>query len=142
MHAGAALRAGFGLAHALSQALGGWTGGSHGGFNALCLPVVLRFNAEVAAGPIAQLAEAMGVPDAAVRAEELARLGGFTRLRELGVAEADLPAIAELPARGSVPGSTRARRQRPRPSSCCARSGERAAEPIRTANRLYAYCYR
>lgn len=95
LHAGAALRAGFGLAHALSQALGGWTGGSHGGFNALCLPVVLRFNAEVAAGPIARLAEAMGVPDAAVRAEELARLGGFTRLRELGVAEADLPAIAE-----------------------------------------------
>jgi maleylacetate reductase len=95
MHAGASLRVGFGLAHALSQALGGWTGGSHGGFNALCLPAVLRFNAEVAAEPISRLASAMGVADAAVGAEALANLGGFTSLRALGVDEADLPAIAQ-----------------------------------------------
>ena len=94
LHAGASLRAGFALAHALAQALGGWTGGSHGAFNALCLPPVLRFNAEVAAAPIGRLAAAMGVADAAARAEELARLGGFERLRDHGVAEADLPAIA------------------------------------------------
>lgn len=94
MHAGASLRAGFALAHALSQALGGWTGGSHGAFNALCLPPVLRFNAEAAAAPIGRLATAMGVTDAAARAEELARLGGIGRLRDHGVAEADLPGIA------------------------------------------------
>lgn len=94
MHAGASLRAGFALAHALAQALGGWTGGSHGAFNALCLPPVLRFNAEAAAAPIGRLATAMGVTDAAARAEELARLGGIERLRDHGVAEADLPAIA------------------------------------------------
>ena len=94
MHAGASIKAGYALAHALSQALGGWTGGSHGGFNALSLPPVLRFNAEAAAAPIARLAAAMGVTDAAARADELARLGGFHRLRDLGVEEADLPAIA------------------------------------------------
>ena len=94
MRAGASLRAGFALAHALSQALGGWSGGSHGAFNALCLPPVLRFNAEAAAVPIGRLAAAMGVADAADRAEQLARLGGIERLRDHGVAEADLPAIA------------------------------------------------
>lgn len=95
MHAGAALRVGFGLAHALAQALGGWTGGSHGGFNALCLAPVLRFNSEVAADSIARLADAMEVPDAPAGVERLARLGGFISLRALGVVEADLRAIAE-----------------------------------------------
>ena len=94
MRAGASLRAGFALAHALAQALGGWSGGSHGAFNALCLPPVLRFNAEAAAAPIGRLAGAMGVGDAASEVERLARLGGIERLRDHGVAEADLPAIA------------------------------------------------
>lgn len=94
MHAGAALRAGTALAHAMAQALGGLTGGSHGAFNAIVLPAVLRFNAEVAAGPIARLAEALGAPDAAARAEELALLAGFARLRDMGVAEGELPGLA------------------------------------------------
>ena len=95
MHAGAALRVGFGLAHALSQALGGWTGGSHGGFNALCLAPVLRFNSEVAADSISRLADAMEVADAAAGVERLARLGGFTSLRALGVVETDLREVAD-----------------------------------------------
>ncbi len=94
VHAGLALRGGMGLAHALAQSLGGWTGGPHGGFNALVLPPVLRFNADAAAEPIARLAAALQTDDAAALCEQLARLGGFERLRDLGVAEGDLDGIA------------------------------------------------
>jgi maleylacetate reductase len=99
MHAGMALDArGMGLAHAMAQALGGRYGVSHGGMNALCLAPALRFNAPVVAGAIASLAESMAVEDAAARVVELARLGGFERLRDFGVPEADLDAIAEATA--------------------------------------------
>ena len=37
----------------------------------------------------------MGVDDAATRAAELARLSGFARLRDLGVPQAELDAVAE-----------------------------------------------
>jgi maleylacetate reductase len=83
MHAGHALGiAGLGLAHAMAQAVGGTYGLPHGAMNALCLPPAMRFNAEV-------------VPDAMTavpveRVEELARLGGFERLRDFGVPEEDL----------------------------------------------------
>jgi maleylacetate reductase len=93
MHAGAALRAGLGLAHAMAQALGGRYGVSHGAMNALCLPPALRFNASAAPDAVAAFGEAVG-GDGADRAEELARLGGFRRLRDFGVAEADLAATA------------------------------------------------
>ena len=96
MHAGAALAgAGLGLAHAVAQALGGRFGIPHGAANALCLPPALRFN-EPAAGPeIRRLADAMESEDAAARAEELARLAGFERLRDLGVPEDELRAVSE-----------------------------------------------
>ncbi len=94
-HAGAALAgAGLGLAHAMAQAVGGFYGIPHGAMNALCLPPVLRFNAGVAGAEIARLAEAMRVPDASARAEALARLAGFERLRDFGVRREDLPEIA------------------------------------------------
>jgi alcohol dehydrogenase class IV len=97
--AGAALGgAGLGLAHAVAQAVGGFYGLPHGAMNALCLPPVLRFNAEVAAAEIARFAAAMGVDDAAVHCEQLARLGGFERLRDFGVRRDDLPQIAEAAA--------------------------------------------
>lgn len=111
VQAGLALRAGMGLAHGLAQALGGWTGGPHGAFNALCLPPVLRFNAAAAREPIARLAGSMGVSDAAARCEELARLGGFHGLRDLGVEEGDLPGIAAAAVQRP------AARQNPRPAS-------------------------
>jgi alcohol dehydrogenase class IV len=95
-HAGAALGgAGLGLAHAMAQAVGGHYGISHGAMNALCLPPVLRFNADAAAPEIARFAEAMGVEDAAAHAKELARRGGFERLRDFGVLHEDLPRLAE-----------------------------------------------
>jgi maleylacetate reductase len=94
MHAGAALRAGMGVGHAMAQALGGRYGLPHGTMNAICLPAALRFNADVAAPAIARLAAAMGAHDAAARVEELAALGGPTRLRDHGVPADDLEIVA------------------------------------------------
>ena len=100
MHAGAALGgAGLGLGHAMAQALGGRYGISHGALNALCLPPALRFNAPVAGAEIARFGEAAGGGnDAAGKVEELARLAGFERLRDLGVPEPELPIVAEAAA--------------------------------------------
>jgi maleylacetate reductase len=87
--AGEALaRSGLALGHAMAQAIGGRYGLPHGVLNALCLPAALRFNDEF-------------VPDgllggrAAGRAEELARLAGFTSLRALAVPEEALPELAD-----------------------------------------------
>jgi maleylacetate reductase len=85
MHAGHALGiAGLGLGHAMAQAVGGAYGLPHGAMNALCLPPALEFNRDF-------------VPAAfpAGKARELARLGGFERLRDFGVPEADLPKLGE-----------------------------------------------
>jgi maleylacetate reductase len=82
--------AGLGLGHAMAQAVGGRYGLPHGALNAICLPPALRFNEPVAGAEIARFAEALGTADAIVRVQELARLGGFERLRDLGVPEEDL----------------------------------------------------
>jgi alcohol dehydrogenase class IV len=96
MHAGAALAgAGLGLAHAMAQALGGRFGLPHGALNALCLPPALRFNASVARDEIERFAAAMGADDAAGKVEELARLAGFMRLRDLGIPQEELEEVAE-----------------------------------------------
>lgn len=96
MHAGAALgSAGLGLGHAMAQALGGRYGISHGALNAVCLPPALRFNEPVAGAEIARFGEAVGAADGAdSRVEELARLAGYERLRDLGVPEPELPLVA------------------------------------------------
>jgi maleylacetate reductase len=95
MHAGAALGgAGLALGHAMAQALGGRYGLPHGAMNALCLPPALRFNEPAVPDAIARLGDAMGAPDPAARAEELAGLGGFVRLRDFGVPEAELEDVA------------------------------------------------
>ena len=88
--------AGLALGHALAQAIGGRTGLPHGALNAVCLPAALRFNAPAVPEALAKLADAMVVDDAPARVEELARLAGYARLRDLGVAEAELDEIAEL----------------------------------------------
>jgi maleylacetate reductase len=99
MHAGTALAgAGLGLGHAMAQALGGRYGLSHGALNAICLPPALRFNGPVAAEEIARLGEAMRADDPAGRAQELARLAGFTLLRHLGVPRDGLGGVAEAAA--------------------------------------------
>ena len=87
----------------MAQAVGGRYGLPHGALNAICLPAAMRFNADVA--PLALEV----VPVETV--EELARLAGFTRLRDLGVPEADLDELAEAIA--LRPGA----RANPRPAS-------------------------
>ncbi|MFN2471625.1 MAG: iron-containing alcohol dehydrogenase [Gaiellaceae bacterium] len=95
MLAGAALAASFmGLAHAMAQALGGRFGVAHGAANALTLAPALRFNEPVVSDAIARLADALGAADAPGRVQELARLAGFERLRDLGVPAEELDASA------------------------------------------------
>ena len=98
MHAGAALRAGMGLGHAMAQALGGRFGLPHGSMNAVCLPEALRFNDPVAAPAIARFGHAMNAGNPVERVEALAQLGGPTRLRDYGVPREDLPEVAEAAA--------------------------------------------
>lgn len=94
MHAGAALSgAGLGLGHAMAQALGGRYGIAHGASNAICLPVALRFNEPAARAEIERFGRMIGSDDPASRVVELSALGGFRRLRELGVREEDLGEI-------------------------------------------------
>ena len=113
-HAGEALAgAGLALAHAIAQALGGRYGLSHGAMNALSLPPTLRYNAAVVPDAVARFGDAIGAPDdPAAAVEALAALGGFgLRLRDHGVPEDELPAIAETAA--ARPGN----RANPRPAS-------------------------
>ncbi len=95
-HGGAALAwAGLALGHAMAQALGGRYGIAHGAANALCLPPALRFNEPVAAAEIGRFGDALGAGDPVERTEELARLAGFERLRDLCVPEDGLGEVAE-----------------------------------------------
>ena len=99
MRAGFALaEAGLALGHAMAQALGGRYGLPHGALNAVCLPPALRFNEPAVPEAIARFGEAMAVADPIARVEELARLAGFERLRDLGVPEQDLDEVAEATA--------------------------------------------
>jgi maleylacetate reductase len=96
VHAGMALaERGLFLGHAMAQTLGGRYGLPHGAMNALCLPPALRFNAVAVPAAIAELGEALDADDPVARVVELARLGGFERLRGFGVPEADLASVAE-----------------------------------------------
>jgi maleylacetate reductase len=95
-HGGAALGGSMlALGHALAQGLGGRYGLPHGALNALCLPPALRFNEPVAAEEIGRFGKALGTGDPAARVEELARLGGYERLRDLGVPESAPEEVAE-----------------------------------------------
>ena len=99
------------LGHAMAQALGGRYGLPQGAMNALCLPAALRFNEAVVPEAIARFGAALGTDDAPARVEELAALGGFGRLRELGVVEGELDEVAHAIAKR--PGA----KANPRPAS-------------------------
>ena len=86
---------GLAFGHALAQVLGGRYDLPQGHMNAICLPAALRFNQQAAPNAVARLAAALRADDAPARLEELAALGRFPlRLREHGVPEDDLPAVA------------------------------------------------
>jgi maleylacetate reductase len=103
--------AGLGLGHAMAQAIGGRYGLPHGALNAICLPAALRFNEPVAGDAIRRFGNALGSSDPVGRVRELAHLGGFERLRDMGVPDADLPQLAEAAAqRGGA-------KANPRPAS-------------------------
>ena len=87
--------AGLGLGHAMAQAVGGRYGLPHGALNAICLSAALRFNEPVAGEEIARFAEALGTDDPVGRVRELALLGGFERLRDLGVPEQHLDELGD-----------------------------------------------
>jgi alcohol dehydrogenase class IV len=95
----------------MAQAIGGRYGLPHGALNAICLPAALRFNEPVAGAEIARFGEGLKTEDPVARVRELARLGGFERLRDLGVPAEDLPSLAEA---ASVRGGAKAN---PRPAT-------------------------
>jgi alcohol dehydrogenase class IV len=96
MHAGMALgKSMLALGHAMAQALGGRYGLPHGAMNAIALPAALRFNEPLAPDAVRRFGEALGTDDPERRVEELARLGGFERLRDFGVPEDELSSVAE-----------------------------------------------
>jgi maleylacetate reductase len=95
MHAGVALGGSMlALGHAMAQALGGAYGLPHGAMNAIVLPAALRFNQEVDPEAVARFGRALETDDPAARVEELARLGGFERLRDFGIPEDELTDVA------------------------------------------------
>jgi maleylacetate reductase len=95
MYAGASLRVGMGLGHAIAQALGGRYGLPHGAMNAVSLPAALRYNAEVVPDEIARLGDAMGHENTIERVSELGALAGPTRLRDYDVPREDLESLSE-----------------------------------------------
>ena len=112
MRAAVALGAsGLALGHAMAQVLGGRYGLPQGAMNAIVLPAALRFNEAVVPDAVARFGKALGGGDAATRVEELARLGGFVRLRDVGVPESELDEVAETVA--ARPGA----RANPRPAT-------------------------
>jgi maleylacetate reductase len=87
--------AGLALGHAMAQALGGRYGLAQGAMNAVCLPAALRFNEPAVPEAVARFGRAMRTDEPVERVRELARLGGFERLRDFGIPEAELAEVAE-----------------------------------------------
>lgn len=95
-----------GLHHGLCHVLGGTAGVPHGIANSIILPHAMRFNADATAPELAAVARAMGLtggadPELAEQAAQtvydlITRIGLPQRLRDVGVAEADLPRLAQL----------------------------------------------
>jgi maleylacetate reductase len=86
------------LHHKLCHTLGGTLDLPHAQTHTVVLPHALAFNQSAAPQAVAALSRALGgVPDPARELWELAgRLGAPRSLAELGMAEADIPRIADL----------------------------------------------
>jgi maleylacetate reductase len=91
-------RTDYGASHGFGHALGADTGTPHGITSCVLLPTVMRYNQEVCAAQLAEIAAALGDANtpAADQVERLvAQLGLPTRLSMLGMDRARLPIIAE-----------------------------------------------
>ncbi|GAX54861.1 maleylacetate reductase and hydroxyquinol 1,2-dioxygenase domain-containing protein [Streptomyces olivochromogenes] len=88
---------GMGLHHKLCHTLGGAFDLAHAATHTVILPHAMAYNAPAARYAMTRIAGALGVPDAPSGMFDLiTSLGGPTSLRELGMAEADLPQAARL----------------------------------------------
>ena len=98
---------GLGIVHSMAHPLGAFYDTPHGVANALLLPYVMEYNAESAAAPkYRDIARAMGVDTAGMSVEEgvaaavkavrdlSLSIGIPQRLHEIGVKEADIPALS------------------------------------------------
>ncbi|HEU0296995.1 MAG TPA: iron-containing alcohol dehydrogenase [Anaerolineales bacterium] len=97
-----------GLHHGLCHVLGGTANVPHGIANAIILPHAIRFNADATATQLIPVAEEIGVPvnriDPMVVVEALVqkiyhlinKMNLPQRLRDAGVAESDLPRLAQI----------------------------------------------
>lgn len=88
----------YGASHGLGHALGADAGVQHGITSCVLLPTVMRFNAEVCAQQMAEIAAALGDANrpAADQVEALiASLGLPTRLQQLGISHERLAIIAQ-----------------------------------------------
>ncbi|PSJ65264.1 iron-containing alcohol dehydrogenase [Kumtagia ephedrae] len=95
---GATIGISHGASHGIGHGLSAVTGMSHGITSCIMLPHVLRYNAAVNADRQAVLAEAMGrpgMPLAEVIAALVAEFGLPSRLRDAGVREEQLDAVAD-----------------------------------------------
>jgi maleylacetate reductase len=96
------LNAGMGVHHGLAQLVGGRTGIPHGLANAVLLAHCVRFNAEAVPDEVARIGTALGTApgtpaDTAAAVDALReRIGLPATLREAGVAEEELAAVARL----------------------------------------------
>jgi maleylacetate reductase len=87
-----------GASHGMGHALGGTAGMPHGETSCVMLPHVLRYNASVNGDRQAMIAASVGdsgTPLADIVAALIAHLGLPTRLRDAGVSEQVIPAVAE-----------------------------------------------
>ena len=91
-----AFQKGLGATHSLAHPLSSDCGMHHGTANAVMLPFVLEFNRPAVAGRLAELAAQFGGGDIVAEVRDLNRRVGIApRLRDYGVAEAQLPALAD-----------------------------------------------
>jgi len=91
-----AFQKGLGAVHSLAHPLSSDAGMHHGTANAVLLPIVLEYNRGAVSGRLADLAALFGGGDMVERVRELNRRVGIApRLRDYGITEAALPALAD-----------------------------------------------